>query len=226
MKILISLTPRILNLTGMKTSLLSFCFFTSVAAFSQATVDFQDTRRKNESFAKVREPAIRGDLASFTLSGIPESVGKEDFKKIPVTSFSTDSIVFEGDGIHAMIKTMPFDETQHKLTYDDKYLVRIDKRSYYGGYGSMPFKYVSDVILMVDGDSIAIPAVAYSDLYNMNFIYNDKGVQRSRSGVYRSKDGSRIYVYSFSRDNSGSYEVTWIIQDKVYARRVLDYGIM
>lgn len=211
----------------MKTLFTAFVLALSFQTFAQeAGVDYQDSRKKTESFSKLREPALRADLAGFTLAGIPESVGKEEFEKIPVVSFGVDSIVFEGAGIHGMIKTKPFEEANHKLTYDDKYLVRIDKRPYYGGYGKLPFKYVSDVILTVNGDSVVIPGTAYADLYNMNFTYSDKGTQRSRSGIYRSKDGHRIYIYSFSRDNTGSYEVTWIVQDKAYLRRVLDYGIM
>ena len=210
----------------MKTSTLIIALLISFSTLAQSNLDFQDTRRKNESFTKVREPEIRGDLAAFTLSGIPESIGKQDFTKIPITSFSTDSMVFEGEGIKALIKTTPFDESQHKLTYDEKYLVRIDKKTYYGGYGRVPFKAVSEVSLLVDGDTVAIPSVAFSDLYNMNFTYNDKGVQRSRNGVYLSKDGKRIYIYALSRDNTGSYEVTWVIQDKSYYRRVLDYDFM
>jgi hypothetical protein len=210
----------------MKTSILFISILFPISAFAQSNLDFQDTRRRNESFSKVREPEIRSDLTGFTLSGIPESVGKEEFTKIPITSFSADSMVFEGNGIKALLKTTPFDKSQHKLTYDEKYLVRIDKKTYYGGYGRVPFKVVSQVLLLVDGDTVAIPAVAFADLYNMNFTYNDKGVQRSRNGVYRSKDGHRIYIYALSRDNTGSYEVTWVIQNKNYFRRVLDYDFM
>ena len=80
---------------------------------------------------------------------------------------------------------------------------------------------------MIGKDSILIPPVAYADLFNPTLTYLDKtGVLRSRNGIFRSKDGKRIYIYLFCKDNSGSYEVTFIFQDKVYLRRVLDYGFM
>lgn len=193
---------------------------------AQRELDYQDTRRKNESFAKVPKGDIRSDLALFTLSGIGESVGKEEFKKIPFTSFSADHMTFEGDGIKANVTLAPFDASKHKFIYDEKYVTKIDRKTYYGGYGSMPVKYISSITMTVDGDSVDIPAIAYADLYNVNFTYNDKGTQRSRNGVYRSKDGHKIYLYLFSKDNTGSYEVTLIFLDKKYYRRVLDYDFM
>ncbi len=198
----------------------------SITCIGQRELDYQDTRRKTESFAKFPKGEIRGDLAAFTLSGIGESVGKEEYKKIPFTSFSSDYMTFEGDGIKATITTLPFDPLKHKFSYDEKYLTKIDRKTYYGNYGNMPVRYIGSIIMTIDNDTVDIPALAYSDLYNLNFTYNDKGVQRSRNGMYRSKDGHRVYLYIFSKDNTGSYEVTWIIQDKKYFRRVLDYDFM
>ncbi len=212
----------------MKNILVAIPILFSVTLMAQSNDDHIDTRRKNESFAKLPKDQIRIDLASFALSGISESIGKAEFKKIPFTAFGNDYMTFEGDNIKATIKSAPFDPAKHKLMYDDdeKYLIKIDRKTYYGRYGTIPFTYISNITLMVDGDTVNIPAAAYADLYNINFTYNDKGVQRSTNGVYRSKDGHRVYIYVFSKDNKGSYEVTWVIQDKQYLRRVLDYGFM
>jgi hypothetical protein len=133
---------------------------------------------------------------------------------------------FEGDGIKAIIKTAPFDAAKHKLDYDEKYLIKIDRKTYYGGYGFIPKTYISNVVLTIGSDTVAIPPAAYSDLYNVNLTYMDKGVQRTANGIYRSKDMHKIYLYLFCRDNTGNYEVTWIIQDKKYFRRVIDYGFL
>lgn len=189
-------------------------------------LDFQDTRRKTESFARLQPKEVRADVATFALAGISESVGALPLQKIPYTSFGPDSMTFEGDGVKATIKIARFDASQHKLSYDDKYLVRIDKRTYYGGYGTIPKTSIADITMMIGKDTIVIPGIAYSDLHNVNLAYNDKGVQRTTNAVYKSKDGSRIYLYLFSKDNKGSYEVTWIIQNKKYWRRALDYGFM
>ncbi|MDQ6761996.1 MAG: hypothetical protein M3015_05125 [Bacteroidota bacterium] len=212
----------------MKKIFIAIAILYSVSSTAQDIGDHVDTRRKTESFAKLPKDQIRTDLASFTLSGISESIGKAEFKKIPFTAFGNDFMTFEGDNIKATIKSAPFDPAKHKLMFDDdeKFVIKIDRKAYYGGYGTVPFTYISNITLTVDGDTVNIPPAAYADLYNINFTYNDKGVQRSTSGIYRSKDGHRIYIYVFSKDNKGSYEVTWVIQDKQYLRRVLDYGFM
>jgi hypothetical protein len=193
---------------------------------AQRFYEYQDTRRKNESFVKLPKTEIRADLASFTLSGIDEAVGKEELKKIPFTIFGSDYMNFEGDNIKATIKLSSFNAGKHKLDYDEKYLIRIDRKTYYGGYSNIPKTYISRITLTIGNDSVAIPPVAYADLYNLNLTYTDKGTFRSRNGIYKSKDGHRIYMYLFCKDATGSYEVTWVVQDKKYLRRVLDYGFM
>lgn len=188
--------------------------------------DMPDSRRKTESFERFRIPVIRADIATFALSGIGESVGALPLKKITYTSLTNDSILFEGDGIKAKVKISVFDPAKHKLSFDEKYLVRIDRRPYYGNYGKVPKTFISDVSMIIDHDTVAIPATAYMDLCNLQFTYSDKGVERTTDAIYKSKDGHRVYLYLFCKDNTGSYEVTWIIQDKKYMRRVLDYGFM
>ena len=210
----------------MKTFLVSLCLLYGFSCSAQNFYDYQDTRRKNESFAKLPKTEIRTDLATFTLSGIDEAVGKEELQKISFTTFGSDFMNFGGDDIKAAIKLLPFDKSRHKLDYDEKYLIRIDRKTYYGDYGNIPKTYVGNITITVDNDSITIPRAAYADLYNINLTYPDKGTLRSRNGIYRSKDGHRIYFYLFCKDATGSYEVTWIVQDKKYLRRVLDYGFM
>ena len=74
-------------------------------------------------------------------------------------------------------------------------------------------------------DTVIIPPAAYGDLYNLNFTYRDKsGTERTANGVFFSKDNNRMYIYLLSRDATGSYEVTWVIENKKYLRRVVDYG--
>lgn len=195
-------------------------------AYAQKNYDYQDTRKKNESFARLQPRDVRSDVAAFTLSGISESVGALPLAKINYTNFGTDFMAFEGDGINVSVNTSPFDSSKHKLQFDEKYLIKIDKRPYYGNYGNMPQTTISNITMTVNGDTVVIPENAYNDLHNLNFDYTNKGVKRTTNAVYKSKDGHRVYIYLFSKDNSGSYEVTWIIQDKKYLRRVLDYGFM
>jgi len=209
-----------------KTFFMVLCMSMPVIGHAQSSVDFTDTRKKNEGFAKLPKNNIRADIATFTLSGIDEAVGKSELQKIPFTKFGDDFMDFSGGNIKVTVKISPFDKTKHRLDYDDKYLIKIDRKTYYGNYGNMPKTYLSNITLVIDNDTVVIPPSAYTDLCNLNLTYTDQGTLRSRNGIYESKDGHTIYLYLFSKDNSGSYEVTWIIQDKKYVRRVLDYGFM
>ena len=201
---------------------LLYCFCGNAQRF----YEYQDTRKKNEFFVRLPKAEIRSDLATFTLSGIDEGVGKEELKKIPFANFNADYMNFEGDDIKASVRLSPFDAAKHKLDYDEKYLIRIDKKPYYGNYGNIPKTYISKLVMTIGGDTVIFPPTAFFDLYNLNLTYTDKGTLRSRNGVYKSADGHRVYLYLFCKDATGSYEVTWIIQDKKYLRRVLDYGFM
>lgn len=207
--------------------LLSFvtALFFAGQSFAQ-NPDMPDSRRKTESFERFHTPDVRAELATFTLAGIGEGAPTTPLEKVPFTSVGKDSIIFEGDGIKAEVKTAPFDPAKHKLNYDDKYLVRIDRRPYYGDYGKVPKTEIANVTMIIRGDTVDIPPVAYKDLFNLHFTYQDKGVERSTDAVYISKVGQRVYLYLYSRNRTGSYEVTWIIQDRRYLRRILDYGLM
>ncbi|MEO6453036.1 MAG: hypothetical protein ABIN97_03135 [Ginsengibacter sp.] len=210
----------------MKICFLIAAILVSTFCSAQKDYDYTDTRKKTESFAKVQQKDIRADLATFTLAGINESIGKTSLKKISFNSFDADSMTFKEDDIKAIVKTMPFDPSKHKLDYDEKYLIKIDKKPYYGGYGALPKTCISQVNLMIGNDSVIIPRAAYADLYNLKLSYVDKGIQRTVNGIYRSRDGRKIYLYLLCKDNTGNYEVTWVIQDKKYVRRVLDYEFM
>ena len=210
----------------MKTFIVASCLLAGLYGSAQSNDDFQDTRKKNESFKKLPKTEMRTDLATFTLSGLDEAVGKTEIQKIPFSAFGPDFMNFEGGNIKASIRIVPFDKGKHKLDYDEKYLVRIDRKTYYGNYGNIPTTSIGSVTVLIDNDTVAIPPLAYGDIHDLNLTYTDNGTVRSRNGVYKSVDGHTVYMYLFSKDATGSYEVTWIIQDKKYLRRVLDYGFM
>ena len=187
--------------------------------------EYQDTRKKTESFAKLA-PDIKAELSTFTFSGIDVGIKKEPLPQVSYTSFGNDFMTFEAPDIKATITTAPFEASKHRIDYDEGYPIRIDRKPYYGAYGSMPKKQINSITIIMGKDTVAIPPAAYADLYNLNFAYADKGTQRTTNGIYRSVNPHRLYLYLFCKDNTGSYEVTWIIYDKKYVRRVLDYGFM
>jgi len=209
----------------MRAFIITAIFLVSAGAgFAQ---DYPDYRGKKDLFTRIVEKDIRSDIASFSMGGIDESVGKLPLKRITVRNTGPDFISFEGEGIKATIRAVAFDKTKHKLGfYDEKYLVKIDNKGYFGGYGKVPKTAIAELTVVINRDTIAIPAAAYSDLYNPIFTYKEGGVEKSHNSVLVSGDGRKIYLYMLKRESGGSYEVTWVIQDKKYLRRVVDFGFL
>ena len=187
--------------------------------------DFPDYRTKKESFAKLFDKTIRADLGVFTIGGVEESIGKLPLKKISPYSYTRNLMSFKGDNIEVTATTGRFESAGHKLTKIEDNLVKIDGKPFYGDYGEMPAIAIKSVIVLINKDTVVIPPAAYADLFNLNFTYKDKaGTERTANGVFFAKDSKKIYIYLQSRDETGSYEVTWILEDKKYLRRVLDWG--
>lgn len=201
-----------------------FALFTLFSFSCFAQDDMPDTRKKNEGFAKIVEKDIRADIATFNFAGVDEAVGKDPIKKISFRSRGADYMIFEGEGIKATIITAPFDQSTHKLEFDEKYLVKIDRRTYYGSYPKIPKTYIKEITMSVGKDTVIIPATAFGDLYNPELTYTDKsGIGRSANGIYISKDGHKMYIYLFCKESG--YEVTFVIKDKIFVKRVLDYDL-
>jgi len=188
-----------------------------------------DSRKKNESFAKIRDKEIRGHIATFAIAGIDERFGKEPLThSIPPVDYGSDFITFEGNDIKVTIRSAPFEPEKHKLTYyNEKYLIKIDNKPYYGHYTQVPQRAIASVTVLVGKDTVAIPPQAYADLYSPNFAYRDAGgTTRTHNRVYLSPDGRTLYIYMLNDEAKGKYEVTWVIRDKQYVQRVIDTGLL
>jgi len=110
----------------------------------------------------------------------------------------------------------------------EKHLLRIDNHPYYGGnYGEIPKTTIESVTVVVDKDTVPIPPAAYSDLYDPKFSFSESGATRTRNAVYLSADKftHTFYIYMLNIQNGGS-EFTWVIQNKQYLRRVVDFGFL
>jgi hypothetical protein len=225
------LTPDVLflgfNHKIMRTLLFVLLIGCGFSASSQDR-EFPDYRSKKENFLRIQEKDVRADLASFTMGGMDESVGKGQLAGIPATNYGNDYITFSGGNIKVTITAGLFDPSKHKLQYYNKeHLVRIDGKPYYGNYGEVPKTTIGSIVVLIDGDSVHIPPAAYADLYEPDFTYRDAtGTVKSYNKVLISPDKKKIYIYMLNRDELGSYEVTWVIQDKKYLRRVVDFGFL
>jgi hypothetical protein len=196
--------------------------------------ELPDNRNKKESFTKMQEKDIRKDIASFVLAGMDERMNSSPLKAIPPVDYGNDYIKFQGDNVQVTIRAGVFDPSKHKLTYytnsnNKKYLVKIDSKPFWGNYGSTPGTRLGSVTVIIDKDTIPIPSSAYEDLFSPQFGYKDaSGTPRSHDGVYFASDKhmNAVYIYMLNKEATGSYEVTWIIQDKKYLRRVVDSNLL
>lgn len=190
--------------------------------------EYPDYRSKKDIFSRIAEKDIRADIASFSMGGIDESMGKLPLKTLPITALSTNFISFANNNVQVSIQGGVFDPLKHKLGYygENKYLVKIDNKPYFGNYGKVPNTTIENVTVVIDRDTVPIPPAAFSDLYNPVFSVTEAGVPKSNNKVYLSADGRKVYIYMLKQETGGSYEVTWVIQDKKYLRRVVDFGFL
>jgi len=198
----------------------------SIAATAQ-DLDFRDFRNRKDNFSKIpsTQKDIRADLSSFLMAGIEESISKLPLKSVPVKGYGDNYMTYANENIQVTIKTAPFDQGKHKMMFEEKHLVKIDNKPYYGNYGEVPRTYIQSITVLMGKDTVAIPATAYFDLYEPSFFYSDKSASRTRNAVYVSNDGRTYYIYMFNPDFKGN-EYTWVIQDKKFLRRVVDFEVL
>jgi len=204
------------------------CLFLVLGGFSclAQDLDFPDFRSKKDNFIKIREQDIRTDLASFALAALDESIGKAQLQTVPVKDFGPDFMSFQDNNIQVIIRTGIFTPKKHKLMVQEDHLLRIDGKPYYGGIiGQNPHTTIESVTVLVGKDTVPIPATAWFDLYDPKFSYNEGGATRTRNAVYLSNDKHTFYIYMLNIDNGG-VEYTWVIRDKQYLRRVVDFGFL
>jgi hypothetical protein len=198
---------------------------TGSACFAQ-DLDFPDFRNKKDNYNKIRDQDIRNDVASFSLAALDESIGKPQLATVPVKDFGLNFMSFQNDNIQVIIRTGIFTPAKHKLMKSEEHILRIDGKPYYGGPpGQLPHTTIESITVVVGKDSVPIPATAFFDLYEPRFSYSENGATRTRNGVFLSNDKHTFYIYMFNNDGGG-FEYTWVIRDKQYLRRVVDWGFL
>jgi hypothetical protein len=205
-----------------------FCLLLAFGALSSRAqdLDFPDYRSKKDNFSKIQDKALRAEVASFVLAGVDESIGKAPLNSLPIKDYGNNFMTFEGEDIQVTVRTGNFDPPKHKLMFSEKHLVRIDNHPYYGGkYGEVPRINIQAVTVIVGKDTVPIPVTAFNDLYDPRFSFSQAGATRTRNGVYLSPDKHTFYIYMINVDNGGT-EYTWVIRDKAYLRRVVDFGFL
>ena len=209
----------------MRSILLATFLVATLSVSAQNVLDYPDFRPKKDNFAKVNDPVIHHDLIFFTLAGLDLRVGQPQATSLPVTSGGSDFITF-GDGTNQVtIRSTPFIVGKHKMYYIEKHLVRIDNKAYFGDYGQVPANLIQSVTFVSGKDTVRIPPDALADLYEPLFMYSDGGVAKTHDGVYLSPDKQTVYIYMLNKEINGYYEVTWVIRNHQFLRRVVDTDI-
>jgi hypothetical protein len=209
-----------------------FCivFIATAIACAAQDDDMPDYRSKRDALLKIPEKDIQADVATFTMAGIDINNGKPPISSVPIKDYGDNFLTFDSGNIKVIITSGVFVPTKHKLQYADKYLIRIDTKPYFGMYSKVPKKTIQSVNVLIDGDTVAIPPAAYADLYEPGLSYTDHGETKTQDGVYYTVDRQnaykRVYIYVLCNDGMGGYEVTWVIQDKKYYRRIVDFNIL
>jgi hypothetical protein len=189
-------------------------------------LDFPDFRNKKDNFAKVKDQDIRNDVASFALAAVDESIGKAPLPSLPVLDVGPNFIKYGNDNIQVVIKSGIFLASKHKLMMQEGHLLRIDGKPYYGGViGQQPHTTIESITVTMGKDTVAIPPTAFFDLYDPKFSFRENGETRSRNGVFLSNDKHTFYIYMLNIDNKG-VEYTFVIRDKQYLRRIVDWGFL
>ncbi|HEY4108529.1 hypothetical protein [Puia sp.] len=199
--------------------------FSGLSGMAQ-DLDFPDFRNKRDNFSKVADKQVRADVASFALAGVDESIGKAPLTQVPVVDYGPNFVKYSNDNIQVTIKTGIFFPSKHKLMMQEGHLLRIDGKPYYGGIiGQPPHTTIESITVLVGKDTVAVPPTAYFDLYDPKFSFRENGETRSRNGVFLSNDKHSFYIYLLNIDNKG-VEYTFVIRDKQYLRRVVDWGFL
>src|SRR3954453_17084811 len=135
----------------MRFVLLGFFSFLGFCGNTQ-DLEYPDYRSKKEIFSRITEKDIRSDIASYSMGGIDESIGKLPLKTVPITAMSANSISFTNSNIQVTITGGLFDPSKHKLGYygDKKYVVKIDNKPYFGDYSKVPKTTIENVTVVID----------------------------------------------------------------------------
>lgn len=209
----------------MRIILFLFLSLSALSVFSQ-DLDYPDFRTKRDNFSRISDKDVRADVATFALAGVDESIGKPALPSLLVVDYGPNFMKWANDHIQVIIRTGFFLAAKHKLMMQEGHLLRIDGKPYYGGvYGQPPHTTIESITVVVDKDTVPIPPTAYFDLYDPKFSFNTNGATRTRNGVFLSNDKHTFYIYLLNIDNKGT-EYTWVIRDKQYLRRVVDYGFL
>ena len=87
----------------------------------------------------------------------------------------------------------------------------------------MPIREYKNIEVVVNRKPVAIPKIAYNDLYNPNLDMANSN-NYSYNTIYYDKETDTIYIVASNSDGAGAYEVCWQIEKGIYKGRKITRG--
>ncbi len=193
-------------------------------------------RNRSDCWDSLKNKLYRSELACFTIeAGNHEK--RDSLIAAHLTRFNlekcSDSSLFLRSGTTKVeLYAMPFDTNNTKAftvvnnaAYKN-YLLLIRDHPFWGTDGAFPRKKLKAIKTEFAKTQLVLPDSAFDDLYEPNFCFLKAKQTKAYclTEAFYSKDRKRIYVYMLNGDGAGGYEVTFIIENKRYIGRVVDYG--
>lgn len=189
----------------------------------QETV-FPDYKGDKESLQKVRNKIIREEVAIFAEAGFEEPSSSIKLRQVPRQQSAETTAVFRLDSVQVLIKTSRFVPKQHHIKYIDRYAAKIDGHPIWGTDGELPKTSIQSIRLIIAKDTLSLPSSSFADLYEPDLGWVTKETKSGGIRVFYTPRRERIYIYMANSDGAGFYEVTFVISNKKYLRRIIDYG--
>ena len=162
--------------------------------------------------------SIRGHQASLKTIRLPG---------LKYLLLDTGSVVFHdslpsGNRYDIRFGSRLFNPQQHKLTWVDKEVRKIDGKKFYGTDGEIPRSEIDTFAVEINGHFIPIPRSKYSDLYEPNVKY--KYGNESCCGIRadEAKNGQQLIVSIWGSDGAGGYFVTFYFDHNKFLRRTVE----
>lgn len=216
-----------------KNSILLSFLFCCCSCFAQVPNAFPDSNKESDGYEELPAGIIKKEISYFNISGgnfsLEDSLAKVNLIEIPMSTYTNTSVTFSLGKISIKISAAPFDSSKHDLIYaspEQPYLALIDKKRFWGTDGGVPKEKISSVSYKNGSKSYQLPDSAIHNLYEPNFCnkYESENKVFCHCKVYQSMDKKRTYIFMLNSDGAGGYEVTWVLEDGKYVRRVVDYG--
>lgn len=207
----------------MKRLIICFLTLVSLSAFAQDEV-IPDLYGNKESLDKLKDKTLKAELATFTDAGSNIKSETARVTGIPLTKYSDTYCIFEEESAKFKIVTGNFNRSLHKYTAINGDTIKIDNKPFFGTDGELPTKQINSIFVIIGSDTVKIPKIAFTDLCQPSMSWKEDNETVGFLRVYSSVDKKRFYIHMQNSDGAGYYEVTFMIRNKKYVGRVIDYG--